>query len=172
MKRNRQVVVNKNKKSRDPRFGELSTRKPLNEEKWKRSYNFIEEIQKQELLQLKLSLKKMKKLQKSGKIEEEDHEIKKLQRAVNILQEKQKAKREEDEYKKVKRQIRARESELVAKGKKPYYIQDSEIKKMYKCEKLNEIKVKHPKQYQKYMKRKERKQLKKTLNRIPQRRFV
>jgi len=141
----RSVVAVKKKVVRDPRFDDLSGN--YNETYFNQAYGFMSDVKQREKKKLVKSLKHEKDLTKRAKIE----------RLLKTMTQKEKAEKDRDEKKKKEKELRAKERELVAKGKKPYFMKKSEKRKLETEAKQAELQASG--QLDKYLK----KQSKKTL---------
>ncbi|KAJ3203728.1 rRNA biogenesis protein rrp36, partial [Clydaea vesicula] len=131
VKRFRNVVDVKKKVVRDPRF-DPSTGK-FNPDLFNRSYGFVNDLEAKELAKLKEEVKK-KKL-KGLDVEE-------LQKAIQKLESKRISKEKSEALNSIKRNWKKSETELVKKGKNPYYLKKGEVKKLELVEQFKSMKDK------------------------------
>src|SRR5690349_18134317 len=97
----------------------------FNEDLFKKSYSFIDEIQQQELIQLK----------KRADKEKDPEEKNRIQRTIIRTQSTIATKKLEETKKRIKRQRKKAEIDLVKQGKKPFYLKKSDEKKIQLIEK-------------------------------------
>lgn len=120
------------KKAVDPRFE--STSGNFNEDLFKKSYSFIDEMRRKEISELRESIKK----------EKDSARRQELFALLNSLSSKESAEKRKLELQKLKGERRKAEKELVAHGKKPFYLKKSDEKKMVLIEKFKKIKERNP----------------------------
>jgi ribosomal RNA-processing protein 36 len=126
----KRMILNTLTKSRDPRFDSLSGK--YNPELFERSYGFIGEIQKNELIQQKNILKDNK-----GEFSEE--ELQNLKKKTDIMSSRlalsERTKLQQIE----KNQWKKKEASLISNGKKPYFMKNSQMKTQMLIKKFKEI---------------------------------
>ncbi|KAI8048374.1 hypothetical protein BDF22DRAFT_658346 [Syncephalis plumigaleata] len=123
----RQVVESTKKKSRDPRFDRLSGH--FNEDLFQKAYGFIDEYRQSELQQMKQQLKKTKKPEMTAE----------LQREIKRMESKEASRQETKRLQEFKRRLRKEEAEKVKQGKKPYFIKQSEVKRLALVDKYEQL---------------------------------
>ncbi|PHH89125.1 hypothetical protein CDD83_6617 [Cordyceps sp. RAO-2017] len=115
--RRREILADPRRKHRDPRFDPLVGR--LDEAKASKAYAFLDEYRDGEMAELRAQMRKTR-----------DADAKeRLKRQLMSMESKRKARRRKDEEDELLRQHRREEKELVAQGKKPFYLKRSEQKK-------------------------------------------
>jgi len=140
------VVEKPGYKSRDPRFQAVSGK--VDPKIFDSRYAFLDEQRAEEIAQLKTALKKDKKLGKKEvtargrskhRVMKEDERESIMASLTKLEQEKYniEASRKSREFKET---INRRERDLVGKGKQPYYLKKSEMKKLKLEEKYKELK--------------------------------
>lgn len=127
--RRRDIVEIPKTKARDPRFDPLPGAVPLDEDKARRAYAFLDEYRESELKELKAAARKEKDARKKEE----------LQRAVLSMESKKKMQDRKDRAKKVIEEHRKAEKELVAQGKKPFYLKKAEQKKRVLVDEFSEM---------------------------------
>ncbi len=130
--RKRPVISLPKSTVRDPRFDPLSG--PLRHDAIAKKYAFLNDYQKSELAELKSTLQSNKKLSDS------DREA--LKKKIMSMESKQKAADAKEKKREVLREHRKREKEMVERGKKPFYLKKSEIKKQALVKKFEGMKGK------------------------------
>ncbi|KAI8896775.1 hypothetical protein BC833DRAFT_596153 [Globomyces pollinis-pini] len=125
--RKRTIIESNNNKFRDPRFEPLSG--TLNPELFKRSYGFIHQYEESEVEQLKKVIATEKDVEKKANLK---GQLTKLTSKLNARKLKEKRMEMEKGWKK-------KELELVKQGKKPFYMKNSEKKKLELVEKFKSI---------------------------------
>ncbi|RYP08003.1 hypothetical protein DL764_002149 [Monosporascus ibericus] len=115
--RRREVVSAPRVGARDPRFDPVAG--PVDEDRFRRAYSFLDEYQDSEMGQLREAIRKTR--DERAKAE--------LKRALASMQDRRQAQRRRDEEKALLAEHRHREKELVKQGKKPFYLKKSEQKK-------------------------------------------
>ncbi|ESO87718.1 hypothetical protein LOTGIDRAFT_234962 [Lottia gigantea] len=126
----RKVIEVKRKLNRDPRFDDLSG--TFDEKQFKHSYAFLEEMKQKEKKQIVRAMKKEK--DKSRK-----SELKSLANRYKQLEDSSKRKEKTNS---LLNQWKTRERELVRDGKKPYFLKQSDVKKLELADKYKELKEK------------------------------
>lgn len=116
--------------ARDPRFDPFSG--PLRHDAIAKKYAFLNEYQKSELAELKSTLKSNKKLSDS------DREA--LKKKIMSMESRQKATDAKEKEREILREHRKKEKEMVEKGKKPFYLKKSEVKKQALVKKFEGMK--------------------------------
>ncbi|KAI1366599.1 hypothetical protein F5Y08DRAFT_301088 [Xylaria arbuscula] len=116
--RKREVVSMNKVAPRDPRFSAASGAE-MDEARARKAYAFLDEYRDSEMAQLKVAVKKTK-----SAAEKEE-----LARALKSMQSRKEAQARRDAEREVLAQHRQKEKELVAQGKKPFYLKKSEQKK-------------------------------------------
>ncbi|XP_064601944.1 ribosomal RNA processing protein 36 homolog [Liolophura sinensis] len=124
----RHVIPTKKRVIRDPRFDERSG--AYDEKLFKKSYSFIEDVKERERQKLKKQLNKAKDAEAKAKIKSLLNRMGQQQQA-----EEAKAKKAEKE-----KEWNKREKELVAQGKKPFFLKKSDKRKLELAEKYRELK--------------------------------
>ena len=128
--RKREVVPTKKIDHRDPRFEPLSG--PLDEQKIKKKYSFLETYRDSEMAELKTAIRKTK-----------DPDAKeKLKRALLSMESRKRAQQMKEQQQEVLRKHRKEEREKVEQGKKPFYLKKVEQKKRSLEERFNTLKGK------------------------------
>ncbi|KAI1449883.1 DUF947-domain-containing protein [Annulohypoxylon stygium] len=117
--RKREVIAVHKPVARDPRFSSAVSGRPLDEDKARRAYDFLDKYRDDEMAQLRQAIKKTRD---EGAKEE-------LKRALKSMQGKKQAQEQRDKEKRVLEEHRKQEKELVKQGKKPFYLKKSEQKK-------------------------------------------
>ena len=130
--RKRPVISLPKSTARDPRFDPLSG--PLRHDAIAKKYAFLNEYQKSELAELKSTLQSNKKLSDS------DREA--LKKKIMSMESRQKAADAKEKKREILREHRKREQEMVERGKKPFYLKKSEIKKQALVKKFEGMKGK------------------------------
>ncbi|KAG0237269.1 rRNA biogenesis protein rrp36 [Actinomortierella wolfii] len=124
----RQVVEVPTVKRRDPRFDSLSGK--LNVDLFERSYGFLKEYQQDEMRKLRELIKK-----------EKNQELKeKMQRELSRMVDRQATEAAQKRQKEIKREHKRKEQELIAKGKKPFFLKRADQKKLALIEKFESLK--------------------------------
>ncbi|KAI0885131.1 DUF947-domain-containing protein [Annulohypoxylon maeteangense] len=117
--RKREVIAVHKPIARDPRFSSAVSGRPLDEEKSRRAYDFLDKYQDDEMAALRLAIRKTR--DESSKEE--------LRRALKSMQGRRQAQESRDNERKMMEEHRKQEKELVKQGKKPFYLKKSEQKK-------------------------------------------
>lgn len=110
VKKARKVVGSAGKARRDPRFDGLSG--TFNDGLWKKSYGFLSEKQEAECGEIRKQIKKTKDPEKKEE----------LSRLLQSLRSRLEEQKRAEAKQKVKSERLKAERELVAKGKKPFYL--------------------------------------------------
>ncbi|XWW96580.1 hypothetical protein V2A60_004557 [Cordyceps javanica] len=111
--RRREILADPRRKARDPRFDPLMG--PVDEDKTRRAYAFLDEYRDREMADLKAQVKKTKS----------PAEKEALKRQLLSMESKKKAQKKRDEAQELLRAHRTKEKELVAQGKQPFYLKKS-----------------------------------------------
>ncbi|XP_050407451.1 ribosomal RNA processing protein 36 homolog isoform X2 [Patella vulgata] len=126
----RKVVQVKRKLNRDPRFDDLSGE--FDEKKFKHTYAFLDEMKKKEKKKIVTAMKKEKDKTRKSELKSLANRYKQYEEA--------------DERKSKKNSLlnkwKERERELVKDGKTPYFLKQSDVKKLELAEKYKELKEK------------------------------
>ncbi|XP_063933437.1 ribosomal RNA processing protein 36 homolog [Zophobas morio] len=117
-------------KPRDPRFDENCGHH--NQDLWEKAYSFLDEYKAKEEEALKKELLKTRNL----------HRRNELQKILSKKQQEARNKQEKLRKQTFRRNYRKTEAERVRKGKKPFYLKNSEEKKLLLLQKYNELKEK------------------------------
>jgi len=125
----RNIVKNNKKSIRDPRFSDLSGN--FNEQLFEKSYSFVKDIKKDEYETVNKQLKKVKNPEEREKL------IRLKQKMDNERQS------EVDKVKKreLAKQRKANIQEQTSAGQKPFYLKNSDKKKIELAEKYRELKA-------------------------------
>jgi ribosomal RNA-processing protein 36 len=115
-------------KARDPRFDAAVG--SLREDKFRRAYAFLDDYRESEMKDLRTALKKTK-----DPVQKEE-----LQRALLRMESRKKAQDRKDREVALLEEHRAKEKELVSKGKKPFFLKKSEVKKKLLVEQFEGMK--------------------------------
>lgn len=91
----------------------------MDEEKAKKAYAFLDEFRENEMAELRVQIKKTK-----DPVAKE-----KLKRELLSMESKKKARLRKEEEERLLKEHRKREKDLVAQGKQPFYLKQSEQKK-------------------------------------------
>ncbi|OTB19025.1 hypothetical protein K445DRAFT_38581, partial [Daldinia sp. EC12] len=130
--RRREVVSSNKPVARDPRFSAAVQGRPIDEERLRRAYGFLDEYRDSEMAQLREAAKKTK----DAAAKEE------LKRALASMEGKKKARQACEAERKLLEEHRRREKELVKQGKKPFYLKRSEQKKKLLVDRFASLKGK------------------------------
>eukprot|EP00128_Syssomonas_multiformis_P014208 Colp12_sorted_trinity150504_noHs@33654 len=114
----RRVIQVKKQVHRDPRFDSLSGK--LNDDLFKKSYAFLDEIALRETKVLKEELKK----------EKDPERRREIQSALDKRKQEAKKRETEEAKRKLKSERNKMERGLVAKGKKPFFLKKSDERKL------------------------------------------
>uniref|UniRef100_A0A6B2LAH0 rRNA biogenesis protein RRP36 n=1 Tax=Arcella intermedia TaxID=1963864 RepID=A0A6B2LAH0_9EUKA len=114
----RKVVVLQPKKkvTRDPRFDSLSG--DYHEDLFKKSYQFLYDLQEDEMATLRAQIAKEKNLEQKEK----------LQRGLGIMEDRKRAEKIKERRRNIIKEHRKEEMAKVAMGKTPYYLKKSDVK--------------------------------------------
>lgn len=116
--RKREVVPVVKRDIRDPRFEPTSG--PIDEERAKKNYGFLDEYRDSEISELKSATRQTKDPIAKDK----------LKRALLRMESRKKTQQAKTQEREVLRAHRAREKEQIAQGKKPFYLKRAEQKKL------------------------------------------
>ncbi|KAL9102910.1 MAG: hypothetical protein Q9163_002002 [Psora crenata] len=155
--RKREVVPIHKQEGRDPRFDPVDG--PLNEEKIRKNYTFLDTYREAEIAELKAGLRKAK-----------DPAAKEtLKRALTSMESRKKAQQLKEQQQEVLRQHRREERAKVENGKAPFYLKQGDLKKRVLVERFKGLKGK---QVDKIIERRRKRQTAKERRGMPQgRRF-
>jgi len=128
--RYREVVEVKKKKTRDPRFDNLSGK--FNEDLFKKSYKFLSEMEENEMNMIQEKIKKTK-----NSLEKE-----KLTRVYQSLKSKKQTEAAKERRQAIKREWRKKEMQRVKEGKRPYFLKKADLKRMELIDKYKNTKSK------------------------------
>ncbi|KAL5594781.1 hypothetical protein BROUX41_001695 [Berkeleyomyces rouxiae] len=115
--RKRDFALSSKPTPRDPRFDPLTG--DVNDGLIRKAYSFLSEYRESEIADLKARVRKAKN----------DDEKTELKRELLVLESKRKAEERKDRQQAVIDEHKRKEKELVAQGKKPYYLKQAELKK-------------------------------------------
>ncbi|KAI9847817.1 MAG: rRNA biogenesis protein rrp36 [Sclerophora amabilis] len=122
--RKREVLPMTKLEARDPRFDSLSG--PVDSDKMRKNYAFLEEYRDEEMKQLKHAIKRTKDEEAKEKLKKQLLSMFSLIRQEN----KKKSQASKDKRQEILRSHRAAEKELVKQGKKPFYLKKAEQSKL------------------------------------------
>ncbi|KAI0977305.1 hypothetical protein F4678DRAFT_412508 [Xylaria arbuscula] len=128
--RKREVVSMNKVAARDPRFSSASG--TVDEVRARKAYAFLDEYRDAEMAELKTAMKKTRS----------ESEKESLARTLKSMQSRKEAQSQRDAEHEVVAQHRRQEKELVAQGKKPFYLKKSEQKKQLLLERFAGMKKK------------------------------
>ncbi|KAG6206718.1 hypothetical protein E4U50_004136 [Claviceps purpurea] len=127
VKRLREIIPDPRRKARDPRFDPLVGK--LDETRARKAYAFLDEYRETEMADLRAQIKKSKNpLDKEA-----------LKRQLMSMESRKKAQKKKDEEQTLLAEHRAKEKELVAQGKTPFYLKRSEQKKQLLVERFEKM---------------------------------
>ncbi|KAI2623465.1 hypothetical protein GGS21DRAFT_343407 [Xylaria nigripes] len=115
--RKREVISFEKVAARDPRFSAASG--AVDEARARKAYAFLDEYRDAELAQLKAAIKKTKSAEEKGE----------LSRSLKSMQGRREAQAKRDAERELIAHHRRQEKELVAQGKKPFYLKKGEQKR-------------------------------------------
>ncbi|KAM4056037.1 rRNA biogenesis protein RRP36 domain-containing protein [Hirsutella rhossiliensis] len=116
--RRREILADPRRKHRDPRFDPLVGSGHLDESQASKAYAFLDEYRDSEMADLRAQIKKTK-----------DADAKeRLKRQLMSMESRRKATRKKHDEEALLREHRRHEKELVAQGKKPFYLKKREQK--------------------------------------------
>lgn len=150
--RRRGVVPVPKRPVRDPRFESLSG--PLNEDKLRKNFAFLDAYRESEMAELEAGIRKAN--------DPAAREI--LKRALTSMQSKKKSQDLKDQRQDVLRRHRKEERERVEAGKKPFYLKRGEVKERALVERFKGMKGK---QVEKAIERRRKKQTAKERKEMP-----
>lgn len=151
--RKREVIPTQKINYRDPRFEPLSG--PLDEQKTKNKYSFLDAYRDSEINELKAVIRKTK-----------DFEAKeKLKRALLSMESRKKSQQAKDQQQEVIRKHRKEEKAKVEQGKKPFYLKKTDQKQMALVKRFEGMKGK---QVDKVIERRRKKQAGKEKKSMPE----
>ena len=150
--RKRGVVPIPKREIRDPRFESLSG--PLNNDKIKKNYAFLDTYRESEIAELKAGLRKTKDLAARET----------LKRALTSMESRKKTEELKKQRQEVLRRHRREEKERVEKGKKPFYLKRGTIQEKILVERFEGMKGK---QIEKVIERRRKKQTAKERRGMP-----
>ncbi|KAH7318706.1 hypothetical protein B0I35DRAFT_432779 [Stachybotrys elegans] len=116
--RRREIIADTGPKHRDPRFEPLGDAR-VDAARASRAYSFLDEYRDREMADLRAQIKKTK----DARAKED------LKRQLMSMESKKKARQRKEDEDKLLAEHRKQEKELVAQGKKPFYLKKSEQKK-------------------------------------------
>ncbi|ORZ34215.1 ribosomal RNA processing protein 36 [Catenaria anguillulae PL171] len=120
----REAVKVQKMERRDPRFDNLSGH--FNQGLFDKAYGFVYDLRSQEIHQLKQQLAK----------EKDPHQAQQLMRTIQAMENRERARKEAKVKQRIKRDWRKQELDKVKEGKKPFFLKQSEQKKLYLINKL------------------------------------
>ncbi|KAJ2144907.1 rRNA biogenesis protein rrp36 [Coemansia sp. RSA 678] len=126
----RQVVDISKSKTRDPRFDSLSGN--FNEDLFEKSYEFLEDQQRDEISDMKRQLGKLK--------DKDGRDARRIKRALESVQSQLSAKEQKKRNQELKRTHRKMETEAVEQGKRPYFLGKRDLKDLEVAQKFNKLK--------------------------------
>ncbi|KAI2473871.1 DUF947-domain-containing protein [Annulohypoxylon bovei var. microspora] len=118
--RKREVIAVHKPLARDPRFSSAVSGRPLDEEKSRRAYDFLDKYRDDEMAQLRSAIRK-------ARGDEDAQE--ELRRALKSMQGRKQAQDQREKERAMLGEHRRHEKELVRQGKQPFYLKKSEQKK-------------------------------------------
>ena len=151
--RKREIVPTQKRDIRDPRFESVTG--PLDEQKTKKNYAFLDEYRDSEMSALKSTIRTTK-----------DTEAKeKLKRALVSMESRKKAQQAKEQQQEVLRAHRSKEKESIQQGKKPFYLKKGEQKKLALVKRFEGMKGK---QVDRAIERRRKKQARRERKEIPE----
>ncbi|KAF2463613.1 DUF947-domain-containing protein [Lindgomyces ingoldianus] len=129
--RRRHIIDVKKPVYRDPRFDKLAGPAP-DENSLKKRYSFLEDYKASEMEELRAMIKKTKN--------EADKE--KLKRKLLSMETQKKAQERKENQQSIVREHKKKEKELIKQGKKPFYLKQSEQKKLALIDRFQNMKSK------------------------------
>ncbi|KAJ5066148.1 hypothetical protein M0811_03481 [Anaeramoeba ignava] len=124
----KQILPDKKRPVRDPRFDDLSGK--FNKSKFNQAYSFLDKKREKEIQKLKKELN-----QTSNEKEKE-----KINQALNLITQENLRRKAEKEKDEIIQERRKKEKELIKQGKKPYFLKKSEEKNILLISKYNKLK--------------------------------
>ena len=125
--RRREILPDTRRKYRDPRFA--PTTSSLDVARAQKAYSFLDDYRDSEMAELRTQIKKTKDPSRKDD----------LKRQLMSMESRKKAQRKKDEEEKVLDEHRKKEKELVAQGKKPFFLKRSEQKKVFLSERYSSM---------------------------------
>ncbi|KAI2609020.1 DUF947-domain-containing protein [Hypoxylon fragiforme] len=132
--RRREVILTHKPAARDPRFSAAVSSRPVDEEKMRKAYGFLDTYRESEMARLKEAIKKTRRSDPAAQEE--------LKRALASMQGKKKSQEQHDRERELVESHRRQEKELVKQGKKPFYLKKSEQKKQLLLDRFADLKGK------------------------------
>lgn len=126
--RYRRVVKGSGRRSRDPRFDDLSGE--FNPTVFSQTYRFLNDAREQELASLKKSLKKVRSATSKANVEN----------AIDFLQKSKAAAERDERLRQQKATVFATERQLVKQGKKPYFPKKRVLRQIELADKFEQLK--------------------------------
>ncbi|KAI0840088.1 DUF947-domain-containing protein [Hypoxylon sp. FL0890] len=130
--RKREVISIHKPVARDPRFSAAVSAHPIDEDRLRKAYSFLDEYRDSEMTELRATIKKTK--DPSAKEE--------LKRALASMESKKQAQKQRSKERELLEEHRRQEKELVKQGKKPFYLKKSERKKQLLVDRFSSMKKK------------------------------
>ncbi|KAL8734940.1 MAG: hypothetical protein Q9166_001292 [cf. Caloplaca sp. 2 TL-2023] len=155
--RKREVVPTMKRDIRDPRFEPVTG--PLDEQKAKKNYNFLNEYRDSEMTDLKTQIRQNKDTSAKEK----------LKRSLLSMESRKKAQQMKDQEQEIRRAHRAKEKKMVKQGKRPFFLKKGEQKKLALLQRFQGIKGKR---LDKVIERRRKKNTQKERRDMPQERRV
>lgn len=149
----REVVPAKKRVRRDPRFDDLSGH--YNEDLFKKSYDFLNDYRQTEKKEVQKALKKTTDSSRRSD----------LQFLLNEMQQREARATKAAAERKAKKELKKQQLELVKKGKKPFYLKNSEKRKLELAQKFQELKKKG--QLEKFLEKKRKRNASRDRRRMP-----
>ncbi|KAL8874197.1 MAG: hypothetical protein Q9174_000425 [Haloplaca sp. 1 TL-2023] len=150
--RKREVVPTNKIDVRDPRFEPTSG--PLDEQRAKQNYDFLDAYRDSEIADLKAGIKQTKDAAAKEK----------MKRAVLSMESRKQTQRKKDQEQEVLKAHRAKERDLVKQGKKPFYLKKGEQKKLALVQRFEGMKGK---QVEKVIERRRKKRVQRERKSMP-----
>eukprot|EP00771_Trimastix_marina_P001032 gnl/Trimastix_PCT/2078.p1 GENE.gnl/Trimastix_PCT/2078~~gnl/Trimastix_PCT/2078.p1 ORF type:complete len:199 (-),score=34.24 gnl/Trimastix_PCT/2078:48-644(-) len=113
---------------RDPRFDPLCGH--LNEDMFRKSYNFLDEYRDAEMTELQRTIKKARN----------QESVALAQKALTRMQQQQSRQERTDRMHKIKTEFRAKERELIKEGKQPFFLKRGDLRRLSVMEHIDELK--------------------------------
>lgn len=149
----RHVVKNDKRSVRDPRFSDLSGH--FNDDLFQKSFSFIQDMKKNEYDEVKKQLKKVK-----GKEQKED-----LLRLKQKMDNERNLEVEKEKRRELNKERKSKQSEQTKEGKRPFYLKNSDKKKIELAEKYRELKASG--RLEKFMSKKRKRNAQKDRKNLP-----
>ncbi|KAI9013602.1 hypothetical protein DFJ74DRAFT_710055 [Hyaloraphidium curvatum] len=150
--RARIVVKTGEVKRRDPRFDDRTGN--FNNGVFANSYNFVFDLHKKEMSELRQKIS----------VEKDPEERGRLKQLLTSLQSRDKARQAEEAKQKIKREWRKKQSERVKQGKKPFFLKDSDIKRI---ELMEQFRKTNPKDLERKLEKRRKHNASKDHKRMP-----